>query len=212
MAFSPGSPAAVAAAIRPSLLGIEQLLVACEPLASVLPGGGVRRGSVVLVDGPLGAGGTSISLQLIAAATATGAWAAMLDDEGSLATGAAADLGVALDRFLVVRDVPAERWPNVVALLCDAVSLVACRTPRGLALGVARRLVARARRRGTVLVVSGAWPGEAALRLRVDRSVWGGLDAEGGGALCERAVDLVVEGQGVAGATRSIGLPGLPAS
>ena len=203
---APVSLETVAASVQTALLGIEQILVVPDPLASVLPGGGVRRGSVVLVDGPVGAGSTSIALQLAAAATDTGEWAALLDDDGSLSSVAVADLGVALERFLVVRDVTAARWPNVVALLSDAVSLVACRAPRGLPLGIARRLAARARRRGTVLVVSGEWPGEAGLRVWTDRSVWSGLDADGGGALSERSIHLMIEGQGVKDASRSIAL------
>ncbi len=58
-----------------------------------------------------------------------------------------------LSRFAVVRDVPGDRWATVVAALLDGVSLVVADVPRGLRAGDARRLVARARERSTVLVM-----------------------------------------------------------
>lgn len=207
MALStPVSLEALATAVQPTSPGVDRMLMVPGPLGSLLPGGGVRLGSVVLLDGPLGAGVMSISLQLAAAATAFGGWAAMVDDEETPATPAAVELGVVLERFLVVRHVPVARWATVVAQLSDAVALVVCRVPQGLTLGTARRLVARARRRGTILVVTGAWPGESGLRIKVERSTWRAQVGEPGAPLGDRLVHLVVEGHGRPGAPRSIPL------
>jgi hypothetical protein len=43
-------------------------------LADLLPGRGLRRGSVIGVDGPMGAGVVSLTLALVAAASAAGSW------------------------------------------------------------------------------------------------------------------------------------------
>ena len=86
---------------------------------------------------------------------------------------AAAEAGVALERFAVVRRVPPARWATVVAALLDGVSLVLAEVPRGVRLGDARRLEARARERETVLVAAEphgvAWPAGAAYVVHADR-------------------------------------------
>jgi hypothetical protein len=92
----------------------------------------------------------------------------------------------------------------VVAALLDGVALVVAEVPDGRA-GVrpsdARRLVARARERGSVLVVQGAWPAEAALRLRAGGGPWSGL-GDGTGVLEVRELRVEVEGRGVASHVR----------
>ena len=63
----------------------------------------MARGAVVGVEGMPGAGATSVALALAAAVTAVGEWAAAVDLDGTLGGRAAAEAGVALDRFAVVR-------------------------------------------------------------------------------------------------------------
>lgn len=187
----------VARAARPVTAAGERLLPVAGDLGALLPEGGVRRGSVVAVDGPLGGGATTLVLGLAAAATAAGEWAAVLDD-GTLGGCAAAETGVALERLAVVRRVPRERWATAVGALLDGFALVAAALPAGLRPGDARRLTARARERGAVLVgvaAGGGWPAEAALRLRAEGSAWRGL-APGGGLLAGRALRVHVEGRG----------------
>jgi hypothetical protein len=58
-------------------------------------------------------------------------------------------------------------------------------------LGDARRLVAKARERSTVLVALGPWPAEAAVRCEANGSRWRGL-GDGEGLLAARDVDLSV--------------------
>jgi hypothetical protein len=194
----------VARRAAPLVRAGERVLAVGGELGALIPGGGLRRGSVVGVDGGPGAGATSLALRLAASATDAGEWAAFVDPPGTLGGLAAAEAGVSLDRFAVVRGVPRERWAVVVAALLDGVALVVAGAPDGRA-GVrpadARRLVARARERGSVLVVQGAWPAEAALRLRAGGGAWSGL-GDGAGVLDARELRVEVEGRGVAARVR----------
>src|SRR5207249_2358866 len=121
--------------VRPAVLAGERRLVVPGRLGSILPGGGLQRGSVVRVEGPIGSGATSLLLSLLAAATEAGEWAAAVDLEGVFGGVAAAEAGVALDRLAVVRAVPPERFGRVVGTLLDGVSVVAAPVPRTLRIG-----------------------------------------------------------------------------
>ena len=187
--------------MRPVVLAGERRLAVPGPLGGILPGGGLQRGSVVRVEGAVGSGATSLLLALLAAATAAGEWAAMVDDDGVLGGLAAAESGVALDRLAVVRAVPAALYGRVVATLLDGVTVVGATIPRGFRLADARRLEARARERAAVLVAAGSWPGEAALRLRAEHSSWSGL-GRGEGLLGQRVLRVAVSGRGAAARER----------
>lgn len=195
------APAELAARVRPMVLAGERRLAVPGPLGEILPGGGLQRGSVVRVEGAPGSGATSLLLSLLAAATAAGEWAAMVDAEGVLGGLAAAEAGVALERMTVVRAVPPALYGRVVATLLDGMTVVGAVVPRGLRLSDARRLEARARERAAVLVAAGPWPGEAALRLRAEYSSWTGL-GPGEGLLGERVLRVAVSGRGAAGRER----------
>jgi hypothetical protein len=157
---------------------------------------------VVQVEGTPGSGATSLLLSLLAAATAAGEWAALVDGEGALGGLAAAEAGVTLERLAVVRAVPPALYGRVVATLLDGVTMVGATIPRGFRLADARRLEARARERAAVLVAAGSWPGEAALRLRAEQASWSGL-GRGEGLLAERRVRVSVTGRGSAGRERT---------
>ena len=187
--------------MRPVVLAGERRLVVPGPLGEIPPGGGLQRGSVVRVEGVPGSGATSLLLALLAAATAAGEWAAMVDGDGVLGGLAAAEAGVALERLAVVRSVPAALYGRVVATLLDGVTVLGAMTPRGFRLADARRLEARARERAAILVAAGPWPGEAALRLRAEHSSWSGL-GRGEGLLAERVLRVAVTGRGSAGRER----------
>ena len=133
---------------RPVALAREQLLPVLTPLAPLFPEGGLRRGSTIFVEGP---GATSLALALGAATSAAGSWVAAVGLP-SLGMLAAAELGVALERVVVVATPPAEAWATVVAALLDAVDLVWAGLPSRVGAGDARRLAARARERGSVLM------------------------------------------------------------
>lgn len=184
---------------QPVTLARERVLTVPGELGSLVPGGSLQRGTTVTVNGAPGAGATSIALSLAAAATATGEWAGSIDRDGTLGAEAAAATGVVLARFAVVRRVPPARWAAALAALLDGVALVVTDVPRHAHAADARRLVARARERGTVLVVLSApgarWPAEASLHLHADGGRWLGL-AAGAGLLAERAARVRVEQHG----------------
>ena len=192
---------ALAARVRPVVLAGERRLAVPGPLGEIVPGGGLQRGSVVRVEGAPGSGATSLLLSLLAAATAAGEWAAIVDGDGVLGGLAAAEAGVALERLAVVRGVPPAVYGRVVATLLDGVTVVGAMIPRGFRLADARRLEARARERAAVLVAAGSWPGDAALRLRAEHSSWAGL-GHGEGLLGRRVLRVAVSGRGAAGRER----------
>jgi hypothetical protein len=195
----------VAARTRPVALAREALLPVLPALEGLLPEPGLRRGTTVGVAG--GPGATSLALALGAAASAAGSWAGAVGLP-SLGLEAAGELGVALERLLLVEP-PPDRWATVVAALLDAVDLVHVALPPQVRLGDARRLAARARERGAVLVVHGpgapglrAWPEAPAVRLTVESAVWEGPAGGGAGRLVARRVEVVGGGRGAAARPR----------
>ncbi len=200
--------AAVGAARAPVVLARDRSLAVAGPLGTVLPS--VQRGSVVVVGGPVGSGATTTVLGIAAAATTVGEWAGMVDGPSTLGGLAAAEAGVDLARFAVIRRVPPDRWPTVVAALLDGMSVVVASVPRGLRTGDARRLVARARERAAVLVALASdargWPVEGAVRIEMGRGTWSGL-GRGEGLLAERGLTWGITGRAGAGRTH-LGLAG----
>ncbi len=83
----------------------------------------------------------------------------------------------------------------MVAALLDGVTLVVAAVPPRLRLGDARRLVARARERGAVLVAFGCWPVEASVRIHTGPGPWRGLGV-GSGLLEGRDLHVEVEVKG----------------
>ncbi len=90
-----------------------------------------------------------------------------------------------------------------MAALVDGFDLLLLHAGRGGVRSVdARKLVARARERGTVLVQLGpGWEAEADLSLRIVEARWEGLD-DGYGHLLARRVTLEVTGRGAAARPR----------
>ena len=180
--------------VRPVSLAGGRVLPVLPALAGLLPGGGLRRGSTVAV-----AGSTSLALALLAGPSAAGSWCAAVGLP-SLGLAAAAEVGVAVGRLALVAS-PGTDWAAVVAALLDALDVVLVRLPeRGVRAVDARRLGARARERGAVLVPLGLWDGSD-VRLSVTASAWEGLE-EGSGHLQARLVEVVAEGRGAASRPR----------
>ncbi len=183
---------------RPLVLARDRSIELTPGLADLVPGATLARDAVVRVVGD-GAGSTMVAFELVAAVTGVGEWAGAVDLDGTLGALAAAETGVALERFAVVRRVPPARWATVVAALVDGMSLVLTDVPRGVAVGDARRLTARARERGCVLVVherATGWPMPTALTVTVSSGGWAGIDDAG--YLTGRALRVRVEGRGAA--------------
>jgi hypothetical protein len=173
-------------------------------LSSLLPAG-LRRGSTVSVSGSV-----SLLLALLGAASAAGAWCALVGFP-RISAEAAHEYGIDLARLALV-PAPGESWTTAVGALLDAVDIVAARPPqgRGLTPGDIRRLAARARSKDAVLVpyvAEANWPG-ADVRLHAQDGVWTGIGA-GTGRLRARQVEVTVAGRGPAARphTASLWLP-----
>ena len=188
-----------------------RLLEVHGALGGLFPSGGLQRGSVVEVGGTAA---VSLSLALAAGVMQGG------PSRGAAAVGvpsmglvAAAEMGVPLGR-LALAPTPGERWDEVVAALLDGVDLLLLSPPAGLRPSTARRLAARARERGMVLVPvhhhgSRGWPESPDLRVDAVSVEWTGLGA-GFGYLRRRRIEVGLEGRRVAGRRRSCSfwLPG----
>jgi hypothetical protein len=162
-------------------------------LATLLPGG-LRRGSTIGVSGSI-----SLLLALLGAASAGGAWCALVGFP-HISAEAASEYGIELSRLAVI-PAPGDGWTTAVGALLDAVDVVAARPPRRIVPGDVRRLAARVRTRDAVLVPFGEWPGTD-VRLRAEPGSWTGIGA-GTGRLQSRRVEVTAEGRGAAARSRS---------
>src|SRR5262249_32555516 len=122
----------VARGVAPLVLARDRSVPLADPLRDLVPSGAVARGSVLRITGRPGAGATTVAFEFAAACTALGEWAAAVDLDTTLGALAAAEAGVALERFAVVLGPPPARWATVVAALLDGVSLVVAEVPRGV--------------------------------------------------------------------------------
>ena len=165
-------------------------------LAGLFPQAGLRRGSTVAV-----LGSTSLLLALLAGATAGGSWAAVVGVP-MLGLVAAAELGVEVSRLALVPR-PGADFASVTSALLDGIDVVAVGAGQ-VNPQLARRLSARARHRGAVLLSYGAWPG-AELELRCEPGEWAGLE-QGAGHLRQREVVVRTQGRGSAARPRRGGL------
>ena len=158
----------------------ERVLPVAEPLARLLPAGGLRRGSTVAVPG--GPGSTSLLLALLAEASAGGAWVGVVG-RPELGLVAAAEAGLRLDRLALVPR-PGADLLAVTSALLDGLDVVAVAGAEraGIRAADRQRLAARARQRGAVLVALGRWPG-ADLELSCADARWHGLGARELGGL-----------------------------
>ena len=196
------SLALLAERTRPVSSSRTRLLPVVPPLADLFPDGGLRRGSTVVVTGLAGdgrdggSGGViSVALALLAAASGTGSWCALVGLPG-LGAVAAHDLGIDLARSAVVPR-PGAAWAEVTAVLIEGVDLVMLCPPFPPRPAMARRLVARARERRSVLVVvpgRAGWPEHPDLRLGVSDMRWDGVGT-GEGYLSRRRMTVTATGR-----------------
>ncbi len=139
----------LSARARPSSLAFDRLLPVDPALAPLFEGAGLRRGSTLVLGG---AARTSLALALAARASRDGFWV-MAVGAPWLGARAAAQLGVDPERLVLVPD-PGDQWPVVVAAVLEVADLVVLGLPgTGARPADSRRLVARARERGSVLVL-----------------------------------------------------------
>jgi hypothetical protein len=171
-------------------LGRDRLLPVAAQFKTLLPGYGLRRGSVVGVTGTV-PGTTSLLLALLSAASAAGSWCAVVGMP-TMGFVAAAEIGIALDRLALVPK-PGPDWPNVVAALIDGFDIVVIAGGAGIAASVCARMAARARKRGSVLVAFGSGWDNAEVTLSLTESRWSGP-----GEAASRTVSVSARGRGAA--------------
>ncbi len=153
-------------------------------LAPLLPGGALRSGS------PTRRPARSRSRCCCSRArSAAGAWCGVVGMP-EFGTEAAAGLGVALDRLVLVPD-PGEHWLAVTAQLTEVLPVVLVRPPaRGASPAETARLASRLRQRDATLLVAGPWSGRRR-RSRPTGGSWSGIGA-GWGYLAARELDVAV--------------------
>jgi hypothetical protein len=186
---------ALAERTRPVAASRTRLLPVLPALAGLLPDGALRRGSTLTVGRPGDDGTLSLALSLVAAASASGSWCALIGHP-ALGAVAAADLGMDLGRLALLPR-PGAAWAEATATVLEGVDLVVLCPPFAPHPAMARRLVARVRERKAVLIVvpgRAGWPEPPDLRLQVDGAAWEGVDA-GRGHLRRRQLTVTVAGR-----------------
>ncbi len=186
--------------LSPLTLARERSLPVLSSLEELLPDG-LQRGSTVAFRG---AGSTTLAQAVMAGPTRAGSWAACVG-ASTMGWAAAVEAGVELERVAVIRS-DEGRAPAVLAALVDAFDLVLIgpeHRPDGTEM---RRLVARARERGAVLLKLADHPGRGSrvdgggagpgpdVELVCESSSWSG-PGEGWGSLLARRVTISVQGR-----------------
>jgi hypothetical protein len=204
-----GSLALLAERVRPVSSRRTRLLPLAPPLTGLFPDGGLRRGTTVVVTGRTPAGGSesgggavSVALSLLAAASASGSWCALIGLAG-VGGVAAHDVGIDLSRLAVVPR-PRAAWAEATAALVDGIDLVVLCPPFPPRPSMARRLGARVRDRRSVLVVvplRSGWPDHPDVTLHVDGMDWDGVGT-GEGYLHRRRMRIVATGRRSSGRPR----------
>lgn len=146
----------------------------------------------------------SLALGLVSEAVAKGSWVAFVG-LGQLCLSAVEEFGVDLRSVAMVDD-PGDKWAGVMAALVGALDIVVTTTPGRVRASDGRRLAARLRERGGVIVEVGRGRRramQADVRLSVARQSWEGLGS-GHGLLSSRRVEVEVDGRGAASRSRTV--------
>jgi len=184
-----------------AVLAHERTLPVARELATVVPGGALRRGSTLAVHG---IGATSFALALAGQAVRQGSFLAVVAPP-SFGLAACLDFDIPLRRvvqFVLPSD--AGNWAQAVAAVIEGFDVVLLADRHRVGTSHARQLVARNRERGSVLVRVGgpAWSDAADLRFDLGAPAWSGLGA-GHGHLRSRRVEVRVAGRRHHGGSRS---------
>jgi hypothetical protein len=147
---------------------------------------GLRRGQVVSVTGA-----TSLMIALAAEASRAGSWTAAIGMP-TVGVVAAARRGIELSRLALIPH-PGAQAADAVGACVDGMDVVLLGERLALSDADRRRIGARARERGCVIIAAGEWPAAHA-RLNVESSMWSGLGA-GDGRLRERELTVAVSGR-----------------
>ena len=202
----------VADRVAPLALAHQRTLPLLPAVSDLFVGGSLQRGLTVAVNG---IGATSMALVLAAGPSQAGSWTALVGTE-ELGLAAVAEAGIALERLLVVGPVDASTNAGVVAALIGAVDVVLVGSGLRFRPADLRRLSARLRESGSVLIQIGSsrigssqigsskGPG-VDVGIRVMTSQWSGL-GDGHGLLRSRKVEVQTQGRGAATRARAVSL------
>jgi hypothetical protein len=198
---APPSLQELAERIRPVVLARQAVVPVAEPLERLVPDGGLIRGSTVAIGG---VGATSLALQLVAAASQSGSWIAVVG-LNDLAPSAVLEANLDAERIAFIDPGSSGRQVDVLAAVIGAVDVVLLDARLSLRPSDGRRLASRLRERGSILIVVS--PGgvvntslSADLSLTIGDAQWEGL-GRGYGHLRSRRVCVGVDGRGRASRT-----------
>ena len=183
----------------------DRLLPVAGELAPLLTQPGLVRGSVLAAQGP---GALTLATAFAAEVSRTGGWVTAVG-LGRMGVSAVAERGASLDRWAFV-DQPGDAAAEVLNALIGSVDVVLLAGSVRLAAAHSRRLRARLRERGTVVIEVGASNPAGArgagafspdVTMTVERAAWTGL-SQGHGRLRERRAEVVAAGRGAASLPR----------
>lgn len=199
------------ARVQPVTLAQPRVLAVPDALMPIFPYGGLSRGLGVAFAGQ---GAWSVAMAIWAEGLAEDGWLALvgLPDVNLVA---AAELGIQLDRVLMIGTPPAQQWASVVAALCEAVDVIAVAPAARVNAQQARRVMARCREHDAVICHLGSlehWPEPVDLTIQSATAWqdWSGI-GEGHGFLQQRHVHVTISGRRAHSQTRSVSLAIPPA-
>lgn len=166
--------------VSPTVHSLQQRISSMQPtrlperklpthpgLRPLLPGAAIHAGSAYAVHGSW-----RLALAFLAEASSSGAWCGVIGCP-SFGAEAAATLGVALDRCILVPH-PGPDGAALAGALSEVLTITLLHAPGHPPAGSAERIAARLREHGSALIVTGTWPGTAA-SFNVTDSRWEGL-------------------------------------
>lgn len=193
----------------------QQLLSVPEPLLPLFPAGGLQRGWSVGFEG---SGGWSLALALlgspeahadsatnqvvgsagpnVTSGMAGDGWVACVGLE-ALGLVAADELGLRLDRVIMVETPTAGQWADVIAALVEVMDVVCLGETSSIGVRDARRLMARTREQNAVLFHfdgGRSWPQALDVKLSVESRGWQGIGT-GHGYLKGRSASVTAIGR-----------------
>jgi hypothetical protein len=189
-------------AVRPTTLSKEQLLDVPDVLQPLFPWGGLQRGWSVGISGN---GAWTLTAAMLAPSLGEQGWLAVVGAP-LVNLSAAAEVGVRMDRVLVIDTPPAGQWGTVIVSLLEAVQAVVIAPPSRIGVRDARRIGARLReQRGTLVHLDGGqtWPNGLDMTFACTTTEWQGI-GEGHGYLRFRRMKIEAVGRRSASLPRSV--------
>jgi hypothetical protein len=184
----------------------DRVVTVDEPLASMLPDGGLQRGRIVGCDGPAA---LSLAAAMVAHAIRNGSWLALIGVP-TVSVEALAEFGVPAERVIAVQAGGSpSTWAERVAVAADGFELILTQPPPG-AERTERKLRQRLQARGAILLVVGTGSPRVGCDLTCSTSTprWAGIGA-GYGRLTARTVEVRIAGRRMPRpAVHTVWLPG----